>query len=96
MSKRFIGMGLENTMVGKNGYIYGNNTFSGIAYTQNGPLYFAIFLSYPDTNRYRDGVRAVEELVQTLLSNFVLTRFNYSTTLVSLASPISSVVSRPF
>lgn len=77
LSKRFPSSPYTNSFVAKDGYIWGVNSLAGITTTQNGPVYFAIFLGYSKAWHYKAGAQTVEQMTNTLLGNLPLAKFNY-------------------
>ncbi len=58
----------NKNILAKNGYLDGNNTISGIVLEENKkPIYFGLFLTYKDANKYKTGIETVKEFLNLMV-----------------------------
>jgi hypothetical protein len=55
-------------VLAKNGYLFGNNTIVGIVEEENKkPIYFALFLTYKDANKYQSGIDTIKQFLNLMV-----------------------------
>lgn len=78
LQKTLLSMATTSGIVAKSGYLDYHHNYAGIAYTTNGPIYFAVFGVYKDLADDKKTKLFVNNFVGNLLGAYVQIPFKYS------------------
>lgn len=78
LEKTLLNMATTSGIVAKSGYLDYHRNYAGIAYTTEGPIYFAVFGTYKNLEDDLETKKFVEEFVGSLIGKYTQVPFQYT------------------